>query len=237
MKKVIRLTLLTALLLTSTTEAGAQKAEVAVGADMVSQYIWRGQESGSTALQPTFGVSWKGLSLSAWGSIGLVNPSDTKEFDLTLSYSIGGLNIGVTDYWFSKGGDPEGRYFMYDVHNTNHVFEANIGYDFGPVALQWYTNFTGNDYKLNGKRAYSSYVEISAPFRFATCEWKATVGAVPFGAKDLYGTEDFAVTNLSLRATKDIKVTDSFSIPVFGELIANPCSQHAYLVFGLTLRP
>ena len=45
------------------------------------------------------------------------------------------------------------------------------------------------------------------------------------------------MTNLSLRATKDIKITDSFSIPIFGEVIGNPCSQKAYLVFGLTLQP
>ena len=45
------------------------------------------------------------------------------------------------------------------------------------------------------------------------------------------------MTNLSLKATKDIKVTDSFSIPVFGQLVGNPCSQKAYLVFGITLQP
>ena len=45
------------------------------------------------------------------------------------------------------------------------------------------------------------------------------------------------MTNLSLKATKDIKVTDAFSIPVFAQFVGNPCSQKAYLVFGLTLQP
>ena len=124
--------------------------------------------------------------------------------DHLTSDTIGGFNVGICDYWFSAGQDPRGRYFKYDAHGTNHIFEANVGYDFGPVAFQWYTNFTGNDYKLNGKRAYSSYFEFSAPFKLATCDWTATAGAVPFGAEAVYGTEDFAVTNLSLRATKDI---------------------------------
>jgi hypothetical protein len=56
-------------------------------------------------------------------------------------------------------------------------------------------------------------------------------------ASDYYGTTGFAVTDLTVRATKDIKMTDSFSIPIFGQITANPCSQKAYLVFGLTLRP
>ena len=211
--------------------------ETTVAADMVSRYIWRGLDAGSTAIQPTLGVGYKGLSLTAWGSYGVTDPDDTKEFDLTLGYSVGGFNIGITDYWFSVGGDPEGRYFKYDAHATNHIFEATVGYDFGLASLQWYTNFAGNDgLNKDGKRAYSSYVEANVPFKLATVDWTATVGAVPF-ATDFYGTTGFAVTNLALKATKDIKVTDSFSIPIFGQVVANPCSQKAYLVFGFTLQP
>ena len=221
----------------SMTSFAQDEVETTVSADVVSHYYWRGQDLGSAAVQPTLGVGYKGLSLTAWGSYGLVNTADTKEFDLTLAYTIGGLNIGVTDYWFNTGLDPENRYFKYDAHGTNHVFEANIGYDFGFASLQWFTNFAGNDgMNKDGKRAYSSYVEVVVPFKLATVDWTAKAGAVPF-ATDLYGTTGFAVTNVSLRATKDIKVTDTFSIPLFGEIDANPCAQKAYLVLGVTLQP
>ena len=217
--------------------AAQDEIETTMGADVVSNYVWRGQDLGSVSLQPMLGVGWRGLSLAAWGNVGLSDPDDTKEIDLTLGYTLGGLNIGITDYWVSKDGlDPQGRYFKYDAHGTNHVFEANIGYDFGFASLQWFTNFSGNDYKDDGKRAYSSYVEASVPFKLATVDWTATAGAVP-AATDYYGTTGFAVTNLSLKATKDIKVTDAFSIPVFAQFVGNPCSQKAYLVFGLTLQP
>lgn len=238
MKKVLRLYSLIALLLMGAASTEAQeKLETTISSDFVNEYIWRGQKLGDVAVQPTLGVSYKGLSLTAWGNYGLTNPDDTKEFDLTLGYTIGRLNIGMTDYWFSTGLDPKGRYFKYDAHGTNHVFEANIGYNFGPVVLQWYTNFTGNDgTNKDGKRAYSSYVEAVVPFSLASVDWTATVGAVPF-ATTSYGTSSFAVSNLSLRATKDIRLTDSFSIPIFGQVTANPCSQKAYLIFGFTLQP
>ena len=214
-----------------------EKVETIISGDIVSSYIWRGQDLGSAAIQPTLGVGYKGLSLTAWGSYGLVNSDDVKELDLTLAYSFGGLNIGVTDYWFDAGLDPDNRYFKYDAHGTNHLFEANIGYDFGIASLQWFTNFAGNDGVNNdGKRAYSSYVEAAVPFKLSSIEWAATAGAVPF-ATTFYGTSGFAVTNLSLRATKEIKVTDTFSIPIFGQVTANPCSQKAYLVLGFTLQP
>jgi hypothetical protein len=234
MKKIVCFAMM---LVASATAFAQDEIETTISGDIVSSYIWRGQDLGSAAVQPTLGVAYKGLSLSAWGNYGLVNSDDAKEFDLTLAYTIGGLNIGISDYWFDRGGlDPEGRYFKYDAHGTNHVFEANVGYDFGFASLQWFTNFAGNDYKANGKRAYSSYVEVGVPFKLAQVDWAATAGAVVSESK-AYATSGFAVTNLSLKATKDIKITDSFSIPVFGQIVGNPCSQKAYLVFGFTLRP
>ena len=215
------------------------KIETTISGDIVSSYIWRGQDLGNVSLQPTLGIGYKGLSLTAWGSVGLTNSDDTKEFDLTLAYTTGGFNIGITDYWFNAGLDPDNRYFMYNAHSTNHVFEANIGYDFGFASLQWYTNFAGNDgVNESGKRAYSSYFEASVPFELATVDWTATVGVIPY-ATTFYNewTSGFSVTNLALKATKDIKITDSFSIPIFGQVVANPRTQKAYLVLGFTLQP
>ena len=227
-----------ALLLFGAATAKAQDTvETTVGTDFVSSYVWRGLELGDVSMQPTLGVSYKGLSLSAWGSVGLSNPADTKELDLTLAYSVGGFNIGVTDYWFNAGLDPLNRYFKYAADETNHVFEANVGYDFGFASLQWYTNFAGNDLvETTGKLAYSSYFEINVPFTLGGVDWTATAGAVPF-ATDFYGTGSFAVTNLALTAAKDIRITDTFSIPVFAQVAANPYSRVAFLVLGITLQP
>ncbi len=235
MKKIL---IITAILFTAAVTAKAQDTmETTIGTDLVSQYVWRGQDLGGVSVQPTLGLAYKGLSLSAWGSTGLSNPADTREFDLTLAYTIGGFNIGVTDYWFNAGLDPLNRYFAYAADCTNHVFEANIGYDFGFASLQWYTNFAGNDGLTPAeKRAYSSYVEVSVPFVLGGVDWTAAAGAVPF-ATDFYGVEGFGVVNVALTASKDIRITDSFSIPVFAQVAANPYSKNAFFVFGITLQP
>ena len=231
MKKIVCCAMM---LVASATAFAQDKIETTVSADVVNQYIWRGQDLGNVSLQPTLGVSCGALSLTAWGSVGLASTYDTKEFDLTAAYTIGSLNIGITDYWFNT---PEERYFLYDAHRTSHIFEANIGYDFGVASVQWYTNFAGNDgVNKDGERAYSSYFEATVPFHLSGTEWTATAGAVPF-ATTAYGTNGFAVTNLSLKAMKEIRISDSFSVPVFGQLVANPCAEKAYLVFGFTLQP
>lgn len=207
--------------------------ETTIGADIVNQYIWRGQELGDVSVQPTLGIAYKGISLTAWGSVGLSDKDDTKEFDITAAYTIGGFHIGVTDYWFNT---PNERYFAYEAHKTSHVFEANIGYDFGVASLNWYTNFAGNDgVNKDGKRAYSSYFEASVPFKLASCEWTATIGAVPYATSFYSNANGFAVTNVGIKATKDIKINDHFCIPIFAGITANPSTEKAFFIFGLSL--
>ena len=74
-----------------------EKIETTIGTDIVSQYIWRGQDLGSVSVQPTLAIGYKGLSLTGWGNIGLSDPADAKEFDLTLDYTIKGFNFGISN--------------------------------------------------------------------------------------------------------------------------------------------
>ena len=236
--RIIKVLTLAAVAMMSFSAANAQdKVEGSVSADVVSRYVWRGQALGDAAVQPSASLSYKGLSLSAWGSYGFLNTEDTKEFDLTLSYTVGGFNVGVTDYWFSYYG-ADNKYFEYRAHDTSHVWEANVGYDFGPLAIQWYTNFAGADgINKSGKRAYSSYVQLSAPFTLATCDWTATIGAVPYATSFYSDVNGFAVTNVALRATKAIPVCKKWSLPLFMEGSCNPSTKKGYLVVGFTVAP
>lgn len=234
MKRILLLTSI--LVYTLTYIKAADKVEGTFAADIVSQYIWRGQDCGSMSIQPTLGIAYKGLSLTAWGSVGITNTSDAKEFDLTLSYAKSGFNVGITDYWFSEGANKKGLYFAYKAHSTNHIFEANIGYDFGFLSLQWFTNFMGNDYKKNGKRAYSSYFEASAPFKLIKCDWKAAVGISPYSSAT-YGNDTFACTNVSLSCTYSIVNTKHFELPITATIAANPDRGKAYFIASFSFIP
>ena len=215
-----------------------EKVEASVGADLVSRYVWRGQDLGGVSVQPTIELGWNGLSLSAWGSVGFTR-EDTEEIDLTLGYERGGFSVSVTDYWTNEGPG----YFHYGARSTSHVFEAQVGYDFGWAALNWYTNFAGGDGQTeSGKRAYSSFLSVNVPFALAGIDWNVEVGAVPW-ATDYYNATDeessgangFEVTEVSLQATKELPVTTSFTLPVFARVTWNPATEGAYFVFGLSL--
>lgn len=215
------------------------KVEASVGVDLVSSYIWRGAKLDNASVQPSVSLGYKGFTLGAWGSIGLMKDSGSdayKEFDLTLSYTTGGFTIGISDYYILPTTSSDTRYFVYDAHKTAHVFEANVGYDFGVCSVNWYTNFTGADgVNSDGDRAYSSYFEVAAPFKLGGLDWTAAVGAVPY-CTSFYddGVDGFAVTNITVKAAKDIKITPSFSLPLFGAITANPHTSDVYFTAGLS---
>lgn len=211
-------------------KANAQdKVEASAGVDLVSGYIWRGQDLGGVSIQPGASVTYKGFSLEAWGSVG-VESKDDKELDFTLGYSTGGFSISVTDYWFNSGPG----YFHYGARNTAHLFEGQIGYDFGFLAVNWYTNFAGADgLDRNGDRAYSSYISLATPFTLGGLDWTAEIGATPW-ATDFYEANGFAVCDVSLGASKDIRITDSFSLPLFAKITWNPKTEGACFAVGLS---
>ena len=234
MKKNLKkwaLLLMTAIALPATTMA-QDKVEFSASMPLVSQYIWRGQDLGGVSLQAEFGLSYKGFSLMAFASSGF-EKNDPEEFDLTLGYETGNFSISLTDFWCLPD-DEEFDYFKYGALSTSHVFEAQVGYDFGLVALNWFTNIAGADgVNKDGKRAYSSYVSATVPFSLWNLDWEAEVGATPW-ATDYYACADgFTVCDLSLGASKDLKIK-SFSLPLFAKVTYNPAVEKGYFTFGIT---
>jgi hypothetical protein len=212
---------------------GAQ--ELSVGGDLVSSYVWRGAYCGGVSVQPALSFSASGFSLTAWGSVGFLSPAYVDEFDFTLGYGIGNLSLAITDYWFAYRGEEEWvpDYFNYKSDETAHMFEGTLGYDFGPLALSWNTFFGGADFKFSdGERAFSTYIEASAPFKVGDYGLKLELGVTPW--EGLYA-DKFNVVNIGITGSKEIKVTESFTVPAFTKVIFNPAAKQTYFVFGISL--
>ncbi len=211
------------------------KVEASVGADLVSKYVWRGQDLGGVSIQPALTLEYKGFWAEAWGNVG-IDSNDTKEIDLTVGYAVGGLSISITDFWMADTEGVSNKYFQYGAHSTAHTFEAQVGYDFGPLALSWNTIFAGCDgVNKDGERAYSTYISATAPFTLGGLEWEAEVGAMPWSTDYYEGCErGFSVCNISLSASKEIKITESFTLPAYAQVVFNPRTEGAHFVFGLS---
>ena len=76
-------------------------------------------------------------------------------------------------------------------------------------------------------------IAIVAPFSAFGADWTATAGFVASESVE-YATEGFSVTNLSVTATKELEISDRFSLPISAGLTVNPCSEMAFFVLGLS---
>lgn len=235
MKKVFIFAALASMSLSTALHAEEPEPAVtlSVGADVVSSYIWRGQELGGLSVQPSATVTFTkpGISLGVWASAELFNSGSSvnmREFDLALTWSpIDALSVVVTDYYFCTANYLSAWKFGAE---SSHTLEASLSYDFGPLSASWNTVFGGVDHNDDGNRSYSTYVELAAPFKLGGVEGSAAVGASLW--EDNYtqcGTTGFKVCNISLTANKEI-----FKLPFMGQIVFNPYSDKVFFVVGLS---
>ncbi len=232
-----------------------------VTAELVSHYVWRGSmATGSPTpnFQPTFSYTKGNFEIGAWGSTDFAD--SYKELDPYVSYTAGVLKFTVTDYNWNFG---HANYFDYKQKETGHMFEGTIGYtgpESMPISVTLNTMFYGFDQKGNGnisgyasntpsadsaKQAFSTYIELGytkgpaslflgfTPMasyynNYGVTKWDATASR-----------KTFSIVNLGATVTRNIKVTNDFSIPVRATLIINPAASYSrfdfvHLVFGIT---
>lgn len=212
------------------------KLSADVSADVVSSYVWRGVKTADASIQPSLSLGYGDFSLSSWASTTITGGLGYKEVDFTASYSKSGFTAAVTDYWWD--GEGALRYFSSPDGGAGHMLEATLAYELPgsfPLSLSWNTFFAGDgNKKVNGDNSLSTYVELGYPFKVGDLEMGVSTGFTPWESV-IYGTDGFKFTSIQVKAAKSIKITDSFSLPVFGSIITNPQKEDIHFVFGITI--
>ncbi len=242
-------------------ETPGAAAQLNLGADLVSRYIWRGRDYGnSPSVQPNVSFSVAGFKIGAWGSYGLaqstkkindstlVNMGHYAEMDLYICYTYKWFTLQVTDFFFPNplNANDGNKYYNYENATTGHTLEGCLmfaGPDKFPLQLTVSTLFYGADknkdsvgvYGAGTKNNYSTYIEAAYIFKLKKIgvDLKPFVGGIPFGSS-WYG--DYAgIVNCGLTASKTISITDKFSLPLYVSAITNPQAESVFLVVGVTL--
>jgi len=220
MKKKITLVFFT-LLAICTLNVKAQeesKSSFTAGADFYSNYVWRGSALGTgPAFQPTVKFTSGIFTAGVWGSF---DASGYAEADPYISFALkNGLSIGLTDYYYPRAGGA------FTADSTNAV-EINAGYAIGSLTLS--ANYILNKASVAASAGNDKYFQAS--YAFKKC-------SLTVGAGDGWHTSDgkFNVCNIALGTSKVIKITDSFSIPVTGQVIFNPEKNQMFMVVGFSL--
>ena len=209
----------------------AAQAEIGLGADVVSRYVWRGADFGNAvSVQPGIAWSAESFEIGAWSSWA-ISDGAANENDLYASYSTGPVSVTVTDYYFPVAAEEDLEELMEAAmeaamgdHEENgddsdedgaHILEASVGVDLGMASVLAAFNFYGD-------ADDSFWVEASVPLEALSGD--AEVGLTVGGGNGVYTSDgDPALVSVSL----DVGMGD-----YFGSYILNPDAEIAFLVFG-----
>jgi hypothetical protein len=209
-------------------------AQVDFGADIYSRYIWRGVDYGnSPSFQPSLSYSYSGITFGTWGAYSFEGEGDAfSEHDLFIQYihstESGNYGIIFTDYYYPGAGL---QFFNYKGSgNGAHVLEAGLTYfgpDVFPITFAGFYNFHNDPQK-------SAYFQTGYPVETDAVLLNFFAGA-SLGKSSWYGTDNAAFINVGITASKSLKFSDEYSLPVYASYIINPDLEQSYLIFGFHL--
>lgn len=188
--------------------------EVTTGVDLYSTYVFRGIAFSGPSIQPTVEFSSGGFAIGAWGSQGY---DGFQEMDLYAGYEFDfGLSLGVTDYYY-----PGSAY----LDGDSHALEINTGFGAGDFSIA--ANVILNEAVNAGAAGGDLYFE--AGYSFSSAD-------LFVGAGDGWHSSDgeFALVNVGIGTSKEIVITETFSIPLSGAVIFNPDSEQFYILAGVS---
>ncbi len=223
-----------------------------VGADISSAYVWRGVISYKGAnFQPCLEFDAGNFALGLWNCNDFAG--NLKELDIYASYTVADqLTFTLTDYYSKdeNSTDPVAPYGNYYAHETGHTFEfsmdweSNFGLDasmnllFYGADKKWWLEGTDDEDKMN-KNAYGTYFELGYTADVKGVAFRPCVGAV-FNQSTWYGDESgshkgFNVVNIAVKGSRDIKITDRFSLPLYVSFGYNPQANDVWAFAGVTI--
>jgi len=207
-------------------------AQLSVNADVVSRYIFRGVDYGnSPAFQPSIAYTAGNFVVGGWGSYAFAEQTinqesvSFREADLYAAYSFDfGLSVGVTDLYF-----PGTKWFEFGDMTSSHAFELNLNQQIKNFSISANTMLNNSLGGASEKGIW--YFELG----YAKDNIEFFIGGGDGIFVTSYEKGDFQVVNLGIKGTKELKITETFSLPVFGQVILNPNTEDLHLVVGFTL--
>jgi len=214
--------------------------------DFYNRYVWRGLDIARTpSVQPSLSIGYCGFEFGTWGAYTLSNEtSDYDEIDFWLSYSRpfdNGVSVTaiITDYYYPNAGIDFFNFNDYDALDNGgnpdpgaHTLEAGLsvtGPPSFPVTVSGYVNF----YNEVGN---NTYFQVDYPLTVRETSLNFFCG-VAGGSKDnpnYYGTDDLQAINAGVTATREVKVSETLTLPLTVSLIVNPNEEISYLLAGLS---
>lgn len=217
--------------------AKMSQSDFHLGVDLQTKYLWRGMEmipfNSTPVLFPHLSYQYEGLYVYAMGATSL--NGNYAEVDLGVSYTWKWLTVGVYDYYYPNVNGTNDKYFNFNKNTTGHWLEAAV--TFAPEKIPAYLTvsnfFYGADKTLDGKQAYSTYVELGTYYDFLESNRLSLALGAACNKSCYTGYESgFGICNVELKYTYTVAFENGWSIPLNVAYIINPVREKSFINFS-----
>lgn len=207
--------------------------------DVQTKYVWRGMEmmieNSTPILFPSISYDNKGFFAYIMGGYSL--NGKYAEVDLGLSYTLWWFTIGVNDYFYPSTYGSIDNYFNWSK-NTGHWLEGVL--TFAPDKIPFYLTisnfFYGADKTLEGKQAYSTYLEVGTYYDFLKNNRLSLIVGAACNKSCYTGYErGFGICSVELKYTYSVLFKNGWSLPLNVAYIVNPIREKSFVNFSTSL--
>ena len=215
--------------------AAARDWNFSVGTDASTQFMWRGFTVGKTpTIVPTFTLNYNkdGFGFEAgYCSVTELQGDHYLEMDLWATARYKGFTFTALEQGL---GNNLGIGGYNDNLELTLIYELPL--EHFPASVSWNTFVAGDDFNLDGSRAFSSYAEIKLPCQFQNFSVCATAGAVPFKSEIIYKNNGgFKFINLNLRSSYTFTDGENFQLPIYAQYTYNPLLKNHTFLLGFSI--
>lgn len=239
-----------------------EKFSFDIGSDIVSRYVWRGAQYGgnSPSIQPYTSMTYSNFQFGFWGAYSVSDLFTNQELDTYISYLFlkDIFSATITDYYFPDNSNY--NYFNYVANTTGHILEGTISFNgtekipftflaamnfFGADVAKIESNPTNTNFNKKIGIQYSNYFELGYSKSFESADFNAFVGFTLSnpqkeditngfsGETGFYG-DKAGIVNIGFSISKQLEISQNYSLPIGVSLITNPETKKIYMVFKLT---
>lgn len=231
---------------TAEAEADASPVELDVAVTLTSRFIYRGINLGEAPqVQPRVALNAGGFQVALWSSHPIAPRTDATE---NVPVVDRGANYREVNFWMRY--DIDVGFGTLTPYVQNH-YNPNIGEfsDFdgggdGAHYLQGQLMFSGREelpldlmvgYVFHNDPGTSVYLEAGYRFAAGDTDLRVFAGGVPDRSPfNGVSTDEAAVTNVGVQASRAIPLTESYALPVGLSFVFNPYLDDAFAAVSVT---
>ncbi len=225
-------------------QENSKKGHFSIQTKLTNQLLWRSRPTtNAPTVVPSIDYVTHGLTVGVWGAYAIDN--SYQEIDFYVGYQWKRLELWVYDYYSPTTDLSILRAFSeFEKGKTGHTFEANlIAQPFAslPFKIRGAVMFAGNDLDakvdaqggVSYEQRYSSYFGFTYDFKIGSVGITPEIGLTP--AKGCFADE-FSVFNYSVNVTKDIKITEHFTIPTLYTVAYNATLDQMFFSASIIIK-